>query len=148
MSSIADRQKNIVDEFSALTSWEDRYKRIIAIGKDMPDLDKDIKQEENRIKACSSQVWIVAELDKESKVIYYADSDAMIVRGLIALLLSIYSGASPDDIIKNPPSFIEEIGLVSNLSPSRANGLHAMIKQIQMYAIAFKAKLGMQKTIG
>ena len=143
MSVVSERQQKIVDEFEKIPSWEDRYKKIIAIGKSMGEPKKFIQQDDNLVKGCTSKVWLTASLNSKGQVIFEADSDAMIVKGLVALLVDVYSGATPDEILATQPSFMTQIGLASHLSPSRANGLNAMVKQIQIYALAFKTKLSM-----
>lgn len=139
---IKETQSQIVEEFSGLGNWEQRYKKIIDLGKALPELDEKFKTEELKVKGCQSQVWIHASLSDDNKVIYQADSDALIVRGLVALLMKVYSGATPDEILATEPTFIGDIGLQSHLSPSRTNGLMSMIKQIKYYAAAFKALRG------
>ena len=139
---INETQDEIVEEFSGLANWEQRYKKIIDLGKALPELDEQFKTEELKVKGCQSQVWIHASLSDDNRVIYQADSDALIVRGLVALLMKVYSGATPDEILSTEPVFIGEIGLQSHLSPSRTNGLMSMIKQIKYYAAAFKALRG------
>jgi len=138
MNTIKDRQKEVVAEFNGISDWEDRYKKIIEIGKALPEMPDARKLEDYKVKGCQSQVWIHADF-KDGKVIFDADSDALIVRGLVALLLRIYSNASPDEILLTPPDFVKEIGLESKLSPSRANGLYSMIKQMKFYAMAFQS---------
>jgi cysteine desulfuration protein SufE len=133
------RQQKIVEEFSQITNWEDRYRRIIELGKQMPDMPEILKIEDIKVKGCQSQVWLHAHLDDDGQIIFQADSDALIVKGLIALLLRVYSDATADEILTTQPDFIATIGLAGNLSPSRANGLFAMVKQIKYYATAFKA---------
>lgn len=136
--NLKERQEQMVKQFSVITQWDDRYKKIIEMGKLLPVMPLDLKNEKNIVKGCQSQVWLHAELDSEGKVQLQGDSDALIVKGLVALLLSIYSGSTPEEILSHPPSFLKELGFESNLSPSRANGLYAMIKQIQLYAMAFQ----------
>lgn len=136
--SLIDRQKEIVAEFSSLNDWEDRYKKLIELGKALPDLPDGKKQEDFKVKGCQSQVWMHARLDGD-RVVFEADSDALLVRGLVALLLRVYSNATPQEILETPPDFVKEIGLESKLSPSRANGLFSMIKQMKFYAMAFQA---------
>lgn len=137
---LTSRQQQIVAEFAGLSDWEARYKKLIELGKALPELPASKKLEDFKVKGCQSQVWIHARLD-EGKVIYEADSDALLVRGLVALLLRVYSGAAPAEIIHTAPDFVKEIGLESKLSPSRANGLFSMIKQIKYYAMAFQSIL-------
>lgn len=138
-SSLMDRQKQLVSEFSKLSSWEDRYKHLIGVGKELPAMNDEKKLDEVKVKGCQSQVWLHARLDDQQRIHFEADSDAMIVRGLVAVLLRVYSDATPDEILSTPPDFIKEIGFETNLSPSRANGLYSMIKQIMYYATAFKS---------
>ena len=134
--NLASRQKAVVDEFSGLNSWEDRYKHLIELGKALPALPDEKKLEDYRIKGCQSQVWMHARLEN-GQVVFEADSDALLVRGLVALLLRVYSGGTPAEILTTAPDFVQEIGLENKLSPSRANGLFAMIKQMKFYALAF-----------
>lgn len=135
---IAQRQKDIVSEFAGLSDWEARYKKLIDIGKALPALPITKKLEDFKVKGCQSQVWIHASV-ADGRVIFEADSDALLVRGLVALLLRVYSDATPKEILETPPDFVKEIGLESKLSPSRANGLFSMIKQMKYYAMAFQA---------
>lgn len=134
--NIQERQKQIVAEFANLTDWEDRYKKLIEIGKALPELPDAKKLEDFKVKGCQSQVWIHARME-DGRVVFEADSDAILVRGLVALLLRVYSDATPAEILNTPPEFVKDIGLESKLSPSRANGLFSMIKQIKFYAMAF-----------
>lgn len=136
------RQQQIIDEFSALPDWEDRYRRIIEYGRDLAAMDEAVKTDKNKVKGCQSTVWLHAALDGDS-ITYQGDSDAMIVRGLVALLMKVYSGATPSEVVATPPSFVEATGLAGHLSQTRANGLAAMVKQIKMYAAVFQA---MQKS--
>lgn len=144
---LKERQNAIVSEFSNLKGWEDRYKHIIDLGKALPDLPDQLKTEEAKVKGCQSQVWLHARLIENGQVEFRADSDAMIVRGLVALLMRVYSLATPDEILQTPPDFVRELGFESNLSPSRANGLHAMIRQIKYFAMAFKALSESRSTV-
>lgn len=131
------RQSAIIDEFSRLSSWEDRYRHIIDLGKALPTMAESDKVEDLKVRGCQSQVWLKAELQPDKTIHFTADSDALIVKGLIALLLKIYSDRTAKEILATKPDFIESIGLARHLSPSRANGLVAMIKQIHYYAMAF-----------
>lgn len=142
--NIADRITTVIDGFSKYNDWEDRYKHLIDFGKDLKDLDESFKTEANKIKGCQSQVWLVSEY-KEGRITFLADSDASIVKGIVALLVFVYSGSTPDEILSTKPDFIEKIGLKEHLSMSRANGLTSMIKQISFYAMAYKAKESMNK---
>lgn len=137
MSIIADRQKKIISDFEKLKDWEERYRKIIEMGRQLPDMPEDLKTEENQVKGCQSQVWLSAQLTPQGEMIIQGDSDAMIVKGLVALLLNVYSGANPNEILQTPPDFLKTLGFESHLSPSRSNGLHAMLKQIRLYATAF-----------
>lgn len=137
-----NRIKEIVDEFKKFSDWEDRYKHLIGLGKSLQDMPEEHQTEENKVRGCQSQVWLFAEL-KDGKVHYMGNSDATIVKGIVALLLNVYTDRTPDEILGLDQSFIEEIGLKQHLSMSRANGLSAMMKQIQMYALAFKTKIQM-----
>jgi len=141
---IAQKIQQMVVTFTALKTWEDRYKKLIELGKALPAMSPEQQIEANKIKGCQSQVWLSAR-HAEGKVFFCADSDASIVKGIIALLLEVYSGETPDSILANKPNFLEEIGLKQHLSMSRANGLNAMVKQINLYALAFKAQAQMQK---
>ncbi|MDC1141814.1 SufE family protein [Planctomycetota bacterium] len=135
---INKRQQAIIDEFGQIDDWEDRYAKIIAYGKSLAPMDETHKIDKNTVKGCQSTVWMHAEL-KEGHIALQGDSDAMIVRGLIALVLKVYSGGTPAEIVATPPTFIESTGLASHLSQTRANGLNAMLKQIKMYAAVFAA---------
>jgi cysteine desulfuration protein SufE len=138
LSSIDLKQNKIVEMFPESLDWEVKYKKIIELGKQMnplPDVDR---HEKNIIKGCQSQVWLVAELDKSQGLVRFAgDSDALIVKGLVALLISIYDGEKPSDILNSKLYFLEKTGLKTHLTPSRTNGLMAMVQQIKNYAIAF-----------
>ena len=137
--SIKNRVDNLVEEFGKLTDWEDRYKHIIQKGKGLPDMEESHKVEKNLVKGCQSKVWFHAEL-KEGRVSLQGDSDAAIVKGIVALLLYIYSDSTPDEILATRPDFLDDIGLREHLSMSRSNGLSQMLKQISLYAIVFKSQ--------
>lgn len=139
---IQDRVNALVEEFDKFSDWEDRYMHIISMGKKMPELPEELYKEEYKVKGCQSQVWLIPEL-KDGKVIFKADSDAAIVKGIISILVGVYSDATPDEILATKPDFLDTIGLRQHLSMSRANGLSSMIKQISMYALAYKTKLQM-----
>lgn len=145
MSGIQERQSKIIQDFSQLTQWEDRYKKIIDLGKSLPELPENLRTEQNIVKGCQSQVWLAAHLNDQGQVILQGDSDALIVKGLVGLLLRVYSGATPTEILATPPEFLRALGFEGNLSPSRANGLHSMLKQIKMYATAFDYLLKTKK---
>ncbi len=144
MSIVADRQNQIIREFQGLKDWEERYKKIIDMGKQLPEMPPELKTAENQVKGCQSQVWLHAQLSSQGEVVLQGDSDAMIVKGLVALLLRVYSGANPNEILQTPPEFLRALGFEGNLSPSRANGLHSMLKQIRLYATAFAYVLNSQ----
>ena len=135
--SVSDQQQDIINTFAELADWEEKYGYLIKLGKDLGDLDPEIKTEKNKISGCQSQVWMHARMDDE-KMIIYGDSDAMIVKGLIAMLINVYSNQTPEDILSSPPEFLQKIGIDKHLSPTRKNGLGAMLKQIQLFALAFK----------
>lgn len=135
---IEEKIEKIKKDFSISTDWETKYEKIIEYGKKWPGLDEGLKTEDLKVKGCQSQVWIKAELSTDKKVVFKGDSDAVIVKGLVAIVLTVYSGESPDTILKTEPLFLKEIGFDSGLSPSRTNGLYSMIKQIKYYATAFQ----------
>jgi cysteine desulfuration protein SufE len=142
---IEERQKQIISEFENLKDWEERYKKIIEMGRQLTEMPENLKTEENKVKGCQSQVWLFAQLTPQGEMILQGDSDAMIVKGLVALLLRVYSGANPNEILKTPPEFLKTLGFEGHLSPSRSNGLHAMLKQIRFYATAFAYVLNSSK---
>lgn len=139
---INSRIESVIEKYSGFSSWEDKYREIIQSGKKMEPLLKEEKVESNKVKGCQSQVWLSAKLEGE-KIIFKADSDASITKGIISLLVYVYSDSTPDEILNTKPDFIDTIGLRQHLSMSRANGLNSMLKQISMYALAFKTKLSM-----
>lgn len=136
-ATLQERQDYWVKELGSLASWEDRYKKIIALGKQLPDLSEELRTEEAKVKGCQSQVWLHAKLDDQGRIQFQGDSDALLVKGLVALLLKIYSNSSPSEILSTPPEFLKALGFEGNLSPSRANGLFSMIKQIRNFATVF-----------
>ena len=138
--TIKEIQEEIVDEFLMFDDWMERYEYIIELGKTIPKIDEQYKTDDNVIKGCQSKVWLHAE-QKNSKIIYTADSDAILTKGIIALLLRVFSNHTPQEILDADTSFIDEIGLKEHLSPTRANGLVSMIKQLKLYAIAYQSKL-------
>jgi cysteine desulfuration protein SufE len=135
---IEDREAEIIEAFSWLESWEEKYEYIIELGKNLPELEEKYKKEENIIKGCQSTVWLVSEF-KDGKVFYQADSDAIIVKGLVSMLISVLSGHAPDEILNARLDFIKEIGMMTHLAQTRSNGLVAMVKQIKNYALAHKS---------
>ena len=142
--TIVEKQEKLIKEFSNFKNWEARYQHIINLGKTLPPLAEKYKIEENRVKGCQSLAWLHAALSG-NKVEYEADSDAIIVRGLIAMLIYVYSGESPQDILKSNTDFLATIGLTTHLSQSRSNGLAALVKQFKNYAIAFDVLLKANK---
>ena len=130
-ADIKERIATIVDEFAGLGDWENRYRHIIKLGKELPEIEEQHRVDANKVKGCQSQVWLFAEL-KDKKIVFQADSDASIVKGIIALLLRVYSNSTPDDILMTKPIFLDDIGLKQHLSMSRANGLNSMVKQISI----------------
>ncbi|MFO7864673.1 MAG: SufE family protein [Salinivirgaceae bacterium] len=139
MSNIEDKQKAIVDEFSIFDDWMDKYAHLIEQGKDLEGLKEENRTDNNIINGCQSKVWLSAEY-KDGKIYFSADSDAILTKGLVALVIRVFTGETPEEILKTEPWFIKEIGLEENLSPTRSNGLTSMLKQIKFYAMAFKAK--------
>ncbi len=137
-ASIEDVQNRIVREFNLLEDWTERYKYIIKLGSKLPQLDSSKKIENNIVKGCQSQVWLHAEFS-EGKIIFEADSDAAITKGLVALMVHLYSHQTPSAILATEPTFITEIGMNEHLSPTRANGLASMVKQMKIYALAFSS---------
>lgn len=140
MNSIEEVQSEIVDEFNSVDDWMDRYAMIIDEGQTLAPLEEKYRVPANLIEGCQSRVWINAEMTPEGRIHLEADSDAMIVKGIIALLVKVLSDRTPDEILGADLHFINDIGLGENLSPTRSNGLLAMLKQIKAYALAFKAK--------
>ncbi len=138
--TIQEIQEEIVDEFSMFDDWMQRYEYMIELGKSLPLIDEKYKTDDNIIKGCQSKVWVHAEM-KDDKINFTADSDAIITKGIIAILIRAFSGQHPTAIINADTAFIDEIGLKEHLSPTRANGLVSMIKQIKMYAIAYQTQL-------
>lgn len=142
--NIAVKADKIVQDFKKFENWEGKYEHLISLGKKWSGLKPEDQKDDLKVKGCQSQVWIKSEL-KDGKVFFQGDSDALLVKGLVALVLSIYSGESPQDILKYEPNFLKEIGLDSGLSPSRSNGLFSMIKQVKYYAAAYEFMLSQQK---
>ena len=138
MTTPQDRQAALVARFADIDDWEERYRQIIKLGRDLEGLPDELKTDKLKVQGCQSQVWLHAELQGDGTVRFRADSDAMIVRGLIAMLLEVYSSAAPKEILSTEPAFIAEIGLESHLSPTRTNGLRSMIEQMLYYAKAFE----------
>ncbi|MGB5941645.1 MAG: SufE family protein [Leeuwenhoekiella sp.] len=141
MNSIPEIQEEIVEEFAMFDDWMDRYEYMIELGKSLPLIDEKYKTEEYIIKGCQSKVWVHAGM-QEDKVAFTADSDAIITKGIIAILIRAFSGQPPQAILDADTSFIDKIGLKEHLSPTRANGLVSMIKQIKLYAVAYQTQVG------
>lgn len=142
MSTIKDKQEEIIEEFNAFDDWMERYQLLIDLGSEQPPLDEQYKTDNNLIEGCQSRVWLQADLMPDGTVRFLAESDALIVKGIVSLLVKVYSGHTPDEILENEPYFVEAVGLKEHLSPTRSNGLVAMIKQMRMYALAFKTASG------
>ena len=136
--TIKEREEEITDEFSLFDSWEEKYEYIIDLGKRLEPLEEEFKVGENIIKGCQSTVWLTSQF-KEGNVFYKADSDAIIVKGLISMLIKVLSGHKPDEILEAKLNFIKDIGMMTHLAQTRSNGLLAMVKQIKNYALAYKS---------
>ena len=139
MGSIKSIQQEIINEFDFFDDWSEKYQYLIDLGKNLPDFNETNRIDENLVKGCQSNVWLHAEII-DDKVVYTADSDAIISKGIISILISVFSGQKPDAIIKAKMDFIDKIGLSNHLSQTRANGLLSMVKQIKLYAIAYNSK--------
>lgn len=140
MKEIEKRTQEIIRDFTSLSSWEERYKKIIHLGKTNEPLAEKYKTKEWLVKGCQSQVWLYSFLDKQGRVVFQADSDALITKGLVCLLLQYYSELLPEEIISSPvPAFFEALDLANHLTPTRVGGLFSMVRQIQYYAKAFSA---------
>lgn len=133
--TIALEQERIREEFELFDDWRERIEYIMELGKGLPPINENLKQDSHKVHGCQSQVWMIAE-PRDDRLAYHADSDAFIVKGLIALLMRLYSNRSPDEILENPPQVFEDIGLGKNLTPGRSNGLYAMVKRIMELASA------------
>ena len=140
MKTIKELQDEVIEEFSDFDDWMDKYQLLIDLGNEQEPLAPEYKNDQNLIDGCQSRVWLQADL-VDGKVEFQAESDALIVKGIIALLIKVVSGHTPDEILDKELYFIEAIGLKDHLSPTRSNGLLAMVKQMRMYALAFKAKM-------
>ncbi len=138
--TITEIKDDIIEEFAMFEDWEERYQYMIDLGKTLPIIDAQFKTDDNIIKGCQSKVWVHADM-KDTKVEFTADSDAIITKGIIAILIRVFSNQHPKDIIEADTDFIDKIGLKEHLSPSRANGLVSMIKEIKMYALAYQTQL-------
>ncbi len=138
--TIEEIQEDIVEEFSAFDDWMDKYSYLIELGNALEPFNEEHRLDQNLIEGCQSKVWFNAEVE-DGKVMFEGDSDAIIVKGIVALLIRVLSGHTPDEILESNLAFIDKIGLKEHLSPTRSNGLVAMIKQMRMYALAYKAKM-------
>ena len=137
--TINETQDNIIDDFSAFDDWMDKYAILIDLGNSLEPLDEKYKTPENLIEGCQSRVWLQADYE-DGKIVFKAESDAVIVKGIVALLIQVMSNHTPDEILNSELYFIDQIGLKEHLSPTRSNGLLSMVKQMRLYAMAFKAK--------
>ena len=140
--TITQIQEEIIEEFNDYDDWMDKYQLLIDLGSDQQPLPEKYKTESNLIDGCQSRVWLQADLDSDGKVVFQAESDALIVKGIVSLLIRVLSGHTPDEILDAELHFIEDIGLKEHLSPTRSNGLLAMLKQMKLYAVAFKTMNG------
>ena len=140
--TIDQAQQEIVEEFSDIEDWMDRYAMIIDMGNALPAIDEKYRTPEHLIEGCQSRAWVNAELTDDGRVVYTADSDAILVKGIISMLVKVLSGHTPDEILSSDLHFIGDIGLQEHLSPTRSNGLLAMLKQMRLYALAFKELQG------
>ncbi len=139
MTLLETRTQALIQEFAELPNWEQKYKHLMAMGAKLPELPQELYSDKYKVRGCQSQVWLHAQLTEEGQVEFLGDSDALIVKGLVSVLLAIYSYAPPEDILNHPPEFFKSLGLGEHLSPSRSNGFFAMVQQIMLYAAAFKA---------
>ena len=133
--SIIQKQQELISEFAMFPTWMEKYEYIIDLGKDLPVLDESLKNEDHLIKGCQSRVWISAIKNEKGTLHFTADSDAIITKGMVSLILRVFEGEKGEDIVDAPMDFLKEIGLLENLSPTRSNGLAAMIKQIKTYGL-------------
>ncbi|MEQ8623831.1 MAG: SufE family protein [Vicingaceae bacterium] len=138
--SIKERQEEVIEEFALFDDWMDKYEHLISLGKELPLIDEEKKVEENIIKGCQSRVWLAADLE-DGKINYTADSDAIITKGIISLMIRVLTDKAPKEIAEADLFFIDEVGLKEHLSPTRSNGLVSMVKQMKMYAIAYQTQV-------
>jgi cysteine desulfuration protein SufE len=138
--TIQEKQQQIIEEFSMFDDWMDKYSYLIELGKELPPIDERYKDNSHLISGCQSRVWLHAEMKNDGKIYFTADSDAVITKGIVSLLIKVFSGHTPDEILQADFGFLDKIGLKEHLSPTRSNGLLSMIKQIQLYAKAFQLK--------
>ncbi|WP_346239533.1 SufE family protein [Niabella insulamsoli] len=139
MKTIEQTETEIVEDFALFDSWDDKYEYIIDLGKKLPPLPDEFKKDENKVKGCQSTVWLVADY-RDGKVFFQAESDAVIVKGLISMLIRVLSGHSPEEILAAKMDFINKIGMTSHLAQTRSNGLLAMVKQMKHYALAYSLR--------
>lgn len=132
-----ERTNQVKDRFLQFSDWEDRYKELIHLGRALPPYPEDKREDKYKVKGCQSQVWLYPEF-KDGRVYFHADSDAVLVKGIVGLLVQVYSDATPDEILNTRPEFLKEVGITEHLSMNRSSGLASMMKQIQMYALVFK----------
>lgn len=144
--TIQETEEEIIESFSLFDSWEEKYEYIIDLGKQLPPLDEKYKVADNIIKGCQSTVWLVSDF-VDGKIFFKADSDAVIVKGLVSMLIKVLSGHTPDEILNAKLDFIREIGMMNHLAQTRSNGLLAMVKQMKNYALAYKGMKQPEKTI-
>lgn len=135
-----ERIEELKAQFLQFSQWEDRYKKLIELGRELTPMPEEEKNEKNRIKGCQSQVWLKPSFE-EGKVYFLADSDALLVKGIVAILVKAYSGSTPSEILQEKPTFLSDIGITEHLSMNRTNGLASMVKQIQMYALAYQTMM-------
>lgn len=142
--NINEIQDELIEEFNQFDDWMDRYQMLIDLGNEQEPLDSKYKTEQNLIEGCQSRVWLQADLTDDGLLVFRAESDALIVKGIVTLLIKVLSGHTPQEILDADLYFIDRIGLREHLSPTRSNGLLSMVKQIRMYALAYKAKSGVR----
>ena len=136
--TIEERISQVKARFLKFSDWEDRYKELIQLGKELSSYPEDKREDKYKVKGCQSQVWLYPEF-KDGRVYFFGDSDAVLVKGIVGLLINVYSNATPDEIISTKPDFLKEVGITEHLSMNRSNGLASMMKQMQMYALVFKS---------
>jgi len=141
IGSIKEIQDRLLGEFEKFPDWDGRYSRLIEMGRELPAMPENLKTDANKIKGCQAQVWMFPEL-RDGRVFFHADSDALITKGIVALLVKVYSGQGPNAILEEPLYLLDKLELSKYLSPTRSNGLLAMLKQLKLYALALKARLG------
>jgi len=143
--TLKEKEKQLIEEFAEFEDWADKYMHLMAFGRKLPVLDDIYKEDKYLIQGCQSRVWLHASIDENGKLVLRADSDSEITKGIVSLLVRVYSGETPDQVLNADLDFIDKIGLREHLMPTRSNGLSAMIKQIRLYALVFKTKMEQQK---